>query len=81
MVSQNNVRSVDASGNTIDASGNKIDASGNLMGTIACTGNACCSTSTMWEAKVQKCVKLKEGYSMIRDDGIMIIGKKKKRVS
>lgn len=66
--SQNNVRKVDASGNTIDESGNSI-------GTIACSGNACCSTSTMWEPKVQKCVKLKEGYSSIGDESVMIIKK------
>jgi hypothetical protein len=86
IASQNNVRLVDASGNTIDASGNKIDASGNtidasgnLIGTIACTGNSCCSTSTMWEPKVQKCVKLKEGYSSIGDESVMIIGKNEKK--
>ena len=72
LVSQNNIRSVDASGNT-------IDASGNLIGTTACSGNACCSTSTMWEPKVQKCVKLKEGYSVIGDDNVMIIGKNEKK--
>ncbi len=72
MASQNNVRSVDASGNT-------IDASGNLIGTIACSGNSCCSTSTMWEPKVQKCVKLKEGYSSIVDENEMIIGKNEKK--
>ena len=66
--SKNNVRKVDASGNTIDESGNSI-------GTIACSGNACCSTSTMWEPKVQKCVKLKEGYSSIGDESVMIIKK------
>ena len=70
--SQNNVRKVDASGNTIDESGNSI-------GTIACSGNACCSTSTMWEPKVQKCVKLKEGYSSIGDESIMIIKKNEKK--
>jgi hypothetical protein len=66
--SKNNVRKVDASGNTIDESGNSI-------GTITCSGNACCSTSTMWEPKVQKCVKLKEGYSSIGDESVMIIKK------
>jgi hypothetical protein len=66
--SKNNVRKVDASGNTIDESGNSI-------GTIACSGNACCSTSTMWEPKEQKCVKLKEGYSSIGDESVMIIKK------
>ena len=70
--SQNNVRKVDASGNTIDESGNSI-------GTIACSGNACCSTSTMWEPKVQKCVKLKEGYSSIGDESVMIIKKNEKK--
>jgi hypothetical protein len=86
MASKNNVRLVDASGNTIDAngntidaSGNTIDASGNLIGTIACSGNACCSTSTMWEPKVQKCVKLKEGYSSIGDESVMIIKKNEKK--
>ena len=72
MASQNNVRSVDGSGNTIDGSGNKI-------GTIACSGNACCSTSTMWEPKEQKCVKLKEGYSSIGDESVMIISKNEKK--
>jgi hypothetical protein len=66
--SKNNVRKVDASGNTIDESGNSI-------GTITCSGNACCSTSTMWEPKEQKCVKLKEGYSSIGDESVMIIKK------
>jgi hypothetical protein len=75
MVSQNNVSSLDASGNPLNASGNSLDASG----TATCSGNSCCSTSTMWEPKVQKCVKLKEGYSTI-EDNIMIIGKEKKRV-
>lgn len=70
--SKNNVRKVDASGNTIDESGNSI-------GTITCSGNACCSTSTMWEPKVQKCVKLKEGYSSIGDESIMIIKKNEKK--
>ena len=70
--SKNNVRKVDASGNTIDESGNSI-------GTITCSGNACCSTGTMWEPKVQKCVKLKEGYSSIGDESIMIIKKNEKK--
>ena len=66
-VSHNNVR--------IDAGGNTIDAGGNLIVKNACSGNSCCSTSTMWEPKVQKCVKLKEGYSSIGDESVMIIRK------
>ena len=61
--SQNNVASnkIDASG--IDASGNlfhdlgallkkNIDASGNLINANTCSGNSCCSTSTMWDPKL-----------------------------
>jgi hypothetical protein len=75
MVSHNNVSSLDASVNSLDASGNSLDASG----TAACSGNSCCSTSTMWEPKVQQCVKLKEGYSSIGDESVMIIGKNEKK--
>ena len=71
LASKNNVRSVDASGNTIEKK-KSIKA-------VACTGNTCCSTSTMWEPKVQKCVKLKEGYSSIGDESVMIIGKNEKK--
>lgn len=77
IASQNKVRSV-ISGNLLDSSGNLLDPSGNLIN--ACTGKSCCSTSTMWDQKEQKCVKIKEGYSSIADEGVMIIGKEKKRV-
>lgn len=71
LASKNNVRSVDASGNTIE---NKKS-----IKAVTCTGNTCCSTSTMWEPKVQKCVKLKEGYSSIGDENVMIIGKNERK--
>ena len=90
--SGNSIGNIDASGNligNIDASGNllhnlgallkkNIDASGNLINANSCSGNSCCSTSTMWDPKVEKCVKLIDGFSTIDTayDDNMIVEKK-----
>lgn len=44
------------------------DASGNLIGTAdskTCHGNSCCSSTTMWNPKIQKCEKLIDGFSTL----------------
>ena len=98
LASQNKVASknIDASGNligNIDASGNllqnlgallkkNVDASGNLINVNSCSGNSCCSTSTMWNPKVEKCVKLIDGFSTIDTayDNNMIVEKKSMKI-
>jgi hypothetical protein len=56
------------------------DASGNLIGTAdskTCYGNSCCSTTTMWNPKIQQCDKLVDGFSTINSayDNSMIVEK------
>jgi hypothetical protein len=58
------------------------DVSGNLIGTAdskSCYGNSCCSTTTMWNPKIQQCDKLVDGFSTINSayDNGMIVEKQK----
>ena len=77
---------IDASGNLLHNLGallrKNIDASGNLINANSCSGNSCCSTSTMWDPKVEKCVKLIDGFSTINTayDDNMIVEKKSKSI-
>lgn len=70
--------------NAISKKIQKNKDSGNLIDSVnlkSCSGNACCSTSTIWDPKTQLCVvMLKDGFSTIESayTDNMIVDKQKK---